>query len=103
MLASCTGFSLSVRRLLIRPGAIGDCLLCLPALQHLKTDYTEIWLPSALVPLIQFADAVASLQSTGIDLVGVGDIEMPARLCEKLQAFDEIVSWYGANRPEFRE
>jgi ADP-heptose:LPS heptosyltransferase len=36
-------------------------------------------------------------------MVGVGDLEMPAAFREKLQSFDFIVSWYGANRPEFRE
>ena len=32
------------KRLLIRPGAIGDFVVSLPALQHLKAPYTEIWL-----------------------------------------------------------
>ncbi|MGA8030492.1 MAG: hypothetical protein WB992_25395, partial [Bryobacteraceae bacterium] len=91
------------RRLLIRPGAIGDCILSLPALEHLATDYTEVWISSPVVPLIQFADQVRALALTGIDLVGVGDLEMPALLKTKLQSFDSIFSWYGANRPEFRE
>ena len=92
-----------MRRLLIRPGAIGDCILSLPALEYLAADYTEIWISSAVAPLIQFGDAVRVLSSTGLDLVGVGDLEMPAPLMEKLQSFDSVVSWYGANRPEFRE
>jgi heptosyltransferase-3 len=92
-----------VRRLLIRPGAIGDCILALPALKHLKSDYTEVWTPSAVVPLIRFADAVRAIASTGIELVGVGDLDMPAPLRTKLESFDSIVSWYGANRPEFRD
>jgi ADP-heptose:LPS heptosyltransferase len=91
-----------MRRLLIRPGAVGDCILSLPALEHLRTDSTEVWAPSAVVPLIQFAQSVLPLISTGIDLLGVGDLQAPARLKSKLQDFDEIVSWYGANRPEFR-
>ena len=91
-----------MRRLLIRPGAIGDCILSFPALKHLATDFTEVWIPSAVVPLVQFADAVRSLASTGIDLVGVGDLSMPQRLKGRLQSFDSIISWYGANRPEFR-
>lgn len=92
-----------MRRLLIRPGAIGDCILALPALEHLKSEYTEVWVPSAVAPLIQFADRVRSLASTGIDLVGIGEIEPPAELIQKLRSFDSIVSWYGANRIEFRE
>jgi heptosyltransferase III len=85
-----------LNRLLIRPGAIGDCILSLPALRHLSTGDTEIWAPSAVLPLIQFARA-RSIAATGIDLVGIGDFETP-----ELGHFDEIVSWYGSNRPEFR-
>ena len=92
-----------MRRLLIRPGAIGDCILSLPALRHLLAEYTEVWTRSALVPLMTFADAAHSIASTGLDLAGVGDLEMPAGLRARLQSFDSIVSWYGANRPEFRE
>jgi ADP-heptose:LPS heptosyltransferase len=91
-----------LNRLLIRPGAIGDCLLSFPALEHLKTDYTEVWVPSAVVPLVWFADQVRPLASTGIDLLGIGEVETPARLREQLAGFDEIVSWYGYKRPEFR-
>jgi heptosyltransferase III len=91
-----------VRRLLIRPGAIGDCILSLPALEYLAADFTEVWIPSAIVPLIRFADVVRPLASTGIDLVGVGDLTMPQQLKSRLQSFDSIISWYGTNRPEFR-
>lgn len=92
-----------MRRLLIRPGAIGDCILSFPALEHLVTDFTEVWISTAIVPLIRFADVVRPLSSTGLDLVGVGDLEMPSLLKERLQSFDSVVSWYGANRAEFRE
>lgn len=92
-----------MRRLLIRPGAIGDCILSLPALHHLKADYTEVWISTPAVPLIQFADEVRSIASTGLDLMGIGDLETPQHLHQKLRSFDSIVSWYGANRPEFRE
>lgn len=47
------------------------------------------------MPLIRFADRVRSIFATGID-------SFPPRL-EALEPFDEIVSWYGTNRPEFRE
>jgi ADP-heptose:LPS heptosyltransferase len=91
-----------LNRLLIRPGAIGDCLLSFPALEHLRTDYTEVWIPSAVAPLVQFADQVRPLAATGIDLLGIGDMAVPAGLRERLARFDEIVSWYGSKRPEFR-
>jgi heptosyltransferase III len=88
-------------RLIIRPGGIGDCILSLPAIDHLRTESTEIWVPSALVPLI--SGPARSIASTGIDLLGLPGVEPPAGLIAKLRSFDSIVSWYGANRPEFRE
>lgn len=90
-----------MRRLLIRPGAIGDLIVSLPALESLKTEYLEAWVAGPNVPLIRFADRVRSIASTGLDLLGVA--EPPAELMEALRGFDSIVSWYGANRPEFRE
>ena len=90
-----------MRRLLIRPGAIGDCIVSLPALECLRADYTEVWVSSSNVSLIRFADHVHSIGSTGLDLVGV--VETPPALLQRLRSFDSIVSWYGFNRPEFRE
>lgn len=87
---------------MIRPGGIGDCILCFPAMEYLKADYTEVWVPSGVVPLVRFADKVTGLASTGISLVGVGDIPMSDAFAQKLRGFDSIVSWYGANREEFR-
>ncbi len=92
-----------MNRLLIRPGAIGDCILSFPALAHLKTDYTEVWVPSPVVPLIGFADKVRSISSTGLDMVGIGDLGIPAALRKELEKLDSIVSWYGANREDFRQ
>ncbi len=90
-----------VRRLIIRPGAIGDFIVSLPALECLKGDYVEVWTAPAIVPLARFADRALSIPSTGLDLLGIADV--PARLLEELRSFDSIVSWYGANRPEFVE
>ncbi|MDQ2712308.1 MAG: glycosyltransferase family 9 protein [Acidobacteriota bacterium] len=91
-----------MRRLILRPGAIGDCILSFPALEHLAVEYAEIWVPSPLMPLIKFASVVRSLASTGIDKAGVGGLGLSAKLAEHIGSFDSIVSWYGANRPEFR-
>lgn len=91
----------AMRRLMIRPGAIGDFIVSLPALERLKADYCEVWTASANVPLARFADSARTIAGTGLDLMGVTD--PPARLLERLRSFDSIVSWYGANRPEFRE
>lgn len=92
-----------MRRLLIRPGAIGDSLTCFPAMDHLGAGYTEVWTPSAIVPLVQFADRVRAIPDTGLDLLGIADGDPPTRLRELLAPFDSIVSWYGSNRPAFRE
>lgn len=71
-------------------------------MEWLRGDYTEVWTTSAVVPLIRFADRVRAIANTGLDLAGIGDEEMPPALAETLAQFDEIISWYGANRPEFR-
>jgi heptosyltransferase-3 len=91
-----------VRRLIIRPGGIGDCILSLPAIEYLQTQYTEVWVPSASVPVVRFAE-VRAIASTGLDLLGLPGVEPPAVLIERLRSFDSIASWYGSNRAEFRE
>lgn len=68
-------------------------------MQALRSAFTEVWTPSSLVPLVQFADSVRSIANTGIDVVGLPGRPLP----ERLREFDRIVSWYGANRPEFVE
>ena len=88
-----------MRRLLIRPGAIGDFIVSLPALECLRAEYTEVWTAAPNVPLVRFASA-RSIGSTGLDLLGIGDA--PPRLLGHLRTFDSIVSWYGTNRPDFR-
>ena len=110
-----------MRRLIIRPGAIGDCILSLPAIECLRADsvaqpsgcgvaqpsgcvdYTEVWVASQNVPLVRGFDAVRSIASTGLDLAGLPEREPPAALIERLRGFDSIVSWYGTNRAEFRD
>jgi len=89
-----------MQRLAIRPGAIGDLIVSLPALESLQTDYLEIWAAEQNLPLIRFADAVRSIGSTGLDML---EIDAPAGLIERLRGFDSIVSWYGDGRPAFRD
>jgi heptosyltransferase-3 len=87
-----------LRRLLIRPGAIGDVILSLPELEAARADYTEVWAPRPVLPLIRFADRTRAIADTGLDLIGVDEAaRVPA-----LESFDSIYSWYGTNRPEFR-
>jgi len=54
------------------------------------------------VPLIRFADRTRSITSTGLDLIGLTGVDPPPYTIEHLRSFDSIVSWYGANRAEFR-
>jgi len=87
------------RRLLIRPGAIGDVILALPQLESCRADYTEIWAPRPVLPLIKFTERTQAIADTGIDLIGViEETRVPA-----LERFGSIYSWYGTQRPEFRE
>ncbi|MCP5115032.1 MAG: glycosyltransferase family 9 protein [bacterium] len=88
------------RRLIIRPGAIGDLVVSLPALQALRTEFTEIWVARQNIPLIRFADRVRAIADTGLDLLEISG-PSPALLAT-LRSFDSIVSWYGANRDQFR-
>lgn len=96
-----TGRDSELKRLLIRPGAIGDTIVSLPALESAcRSSYNEVWVSSPCVPLIGFADRVRSIASTGLDLLELG-METPAAAA--LSCFDSVISWYGTNRPEFRE
>src|SRR5438093_1442036 len=89
-----------MRRLIIRPGAIGDLIVSLPALEHLRAEYTEVWVAERNVPLIRFADAVRSIGSAGLDML---EIDPTPALVDRLRGFDDIVSWYGSARAEFRD
>ncbi|MGH9668198.1 MAG: glycosyltransferase family 9 protein [Bryobacteraceae bacterium] len=92
-----------MKRLLIRTGAIGDCILAFPAMECLRAEETEVWVPSAVVPLVRFADRVRSIASTGLNLFGLPGRTPDPALVEALSRFDSIVSWYGENREEFRD
>ena len=91
-----------MKRLIIRPGAIGDFIVSLPAIHCLRAAYLEIWSAPQNVPLAaHVADHARAIPSTGLDLL---ELTGPSeRLLETLRGFDSIVSWYGASRPEFQE
>ena len=92
-----------MRTLLIRPGAIGDCIRCFPEMESLRSAYTEVWISRPLVPLVMFASRVRALAETGLDLVGLPGVAAPERTWDELRSFDRVYSWYGTQRPEFRE
>jgi heptosyltransferase-3 len=81
---------------------MGDFIVSMPAMECLRAGYLEVWAAPRNVPLAaRIAQSARSIASTGLDLL---ELTGPsARLLETLRGFDSIVSWYGANRPEFRE
>jgi hypothetical protein len=68
-------------------------------MEHLKTDYVEVWAASQNLPLARFAHRTCSIAATGLDILEFAPSE---KLQNELRSFDSIISWYGANRPEFR-
>ena len=94
------------RRLFIRPGAIGDFVLSLPAVRLLKSrgEYLEVWCAAQNVPLAaRAADRAAAISATGLDLLAIPDVAPPEATVRTLAGFDDVVSCYGAGRPEFRD
>lgn len=88
-----------MRRLAIRPGAIGDVICSLPALEYLEP--AEIWAPAPVLPLLRHIAPARSISATGLDRLEIPG--QPAEdVAERLSGFDEVVSWYGSNREEFR-
>lgn len=85
-----------MRRLLIRPGALGDTVVWLPAAAALAP--AEIWAPTRNLPLVSHLAPVRAIADTGLEMTGLPGANPPAALAD----FDEIWSWYGANRDEFR-
>lgn len=83
--------------MILRPGAIGDTVVSLPALEALRAEYTEIWAPSPNLPLLRHLGECRSLVATGVD-----SLTIPEPTLRRLSEFDDIVSWYGAGRGEFR-
>src|SRR5438067_11204876 len=91
------------KRLIIRPGAIGDFILSLPAMEawsRRSRAPVEVWTAEQNVPLARFASHAASIVSMGLDRLGL----LPSDdVIARLRGFDEILSWYGTGRPEFGE
>lgn len=68
-------------------------------MESLKADYIEVWAASQNLPLARFAHRTRSIAASGLDMLEFTPSE---KLIAELQSFDSIVSWYGANRVEFR-
>ena len=89
--------------LLIRPGAIGDTIVWLPAAGHWAAAGAEIWVPTPNLPLVRHLGPARAISSSGLDLLGLDGVEPPPALLSTLGSFQTILSWYGGNRPEFRQ
>jgi ADP-heptose:LPS heptosyltransferase len=85
-----------VRRLVIRPGAIGDAVVSLPAVEHLQP--AEIWCPAQDIPVFEHLAPARSLVAEGLYA-----LTLSPRPLARLASFDEIVSWYAAAREDFRQ
>jgi ADP-heptose:LPS heptosyltransferase len=87
--------------LIVRPGAVGDLILSLPALEFLSSqaERTEVWCAEQNLPLIQFTRYKQSIISSGLDRVGVMHCD---DVLARLSRFEAIYSWYGAARADFR-
>lgn len=92
-----------MRRLFIRPGAIGDCLCWLPVLAAIGPEDAEVWSPGPVLPLLELAARRRNLASTGFSLLGIPGVRLPEGLADTLRGFDEILSWSGGNQPELKE
>jgi len=68
-------------------------------MESLRAGYTEVWAASQNLPVARLADRARSIASTSLDMLEFNDNQ---QLMQQLRGFDAIISWYGANRPEFR-
>jgi heptosyltransferase III len=83
-----------MRRLLIRPHAIGDCLVTFPAMEALALPGTDVWISTPVVPLVGFARARCST-AAGMELLSHPCMWSLAGFPEALSPYDEIISWFG--------
>ena len=93
-----------MKRLLIRPGALGDTVVWLPAAERwLRGGGGEIWCAGANANVVGHLAAVRAIEGSGLELLELPGAEVPGALIDRLRSFDHVVSWYGTARAEFRE
>ena len=83
------------KRLLIRPGGIGDCITTFPAMEKLLGDYTEVWTNRSCIPLAHFADDARCAIARGILLIRFPEQWNAVQLRGEFARFDDVISWYG--------
>jgi heptosyltransferase-3 len=96
-----------VETLVIHPGALGDVLQAVPALDALGRLGHRLTFAGQprLGELLQGAGLV--LAATPFDTFGIealfADVRVPDRLASRLGRFGRAVSWFGAREPLYRE
>ena len=93
------------RCLVVHPGALGDVLLAGPALAHLRAlgFRTTLAVTSRLVTLFagsRLVDDPCDLETLALHRLFVEP--MPPGALAPVDAFDALVSWFGAGEPAFR-
>lgn len=92
-----------MKRLLIRPGALGDTIVWLPAAETWLSGGGEIWCAGANADVVGHLGTVRAIEGSGLELLELPGAGVPGALVDRLRSFDEVVSWYGTARVEFRE
>jgi ADP-heptose:LPS heptosyltransferase len=97
----------ALRALVIHPGALGDVVLALPALAHLRRLFPGLHRTVAAAPRLAglLADsgyAEATLAFDDLGLAGLFTTEPGPALLRRLAAYDVLVSWFGAGDPTYR-
>ena len=85
------------RRLLIRPGGIGDCIVTLPAMDALSCGETTVWITSSLLSVFLAHPLYAKSRcvvAAGLFLFGCQPNSQLPEPCRTLSQFDSIFSWY---------
>lgn len=82
---------------------MGDFIVWLPAAEHLLDSGGEIWCAGSNRDLAAHLAPTRAIEGSGLDLLELPGAPVPEPLVARIRSFDEIVSWYGAARPEFRD
>ncbi len=82
------------KRLLIRPGGIGDCIVTFPAIRSLLQPETELWISAPCVSLARPFCPTQSLAEVGFPLLGYVSGGIVDRLKERLAEFSQVIAWY---------
>src|SRR3970282_1809071 len=94
-----------VDTLVIHPGALGDVLQAVPALEALgrlghRLTFAGQPRPGALLQGSGLVLAATPFDTFGLDAL-FADVPVPNRLASRLLRFRRVVSWFGAREPGY--